>query len=223
MSGVITKTAPSEEPLTGNEARIYLKLDSDIETDLIISLIITARQFVEDYLGRALITQTLELGLDGMRDYEIPIFDGIRTGPDIYYKQRTIVMPKPPLREIVSVTTFNENSVGTVYNADQYYVDTMGTPGRIILKRGSTWPTPLRVGNGIVVEYKAGYGDRSAVPRGIKQAMLQYLTFLYENRGELGEKTPAAPNAVTSLLQPFKVMNFSSNPYYATGAYGFGA
>ena len=69
------KTAPTTEPLTIDEAKLHLREDGTDQDDLISSLIVAARQHVEDVLKRSLITQTWELWLEEFpsRDYiEIP-------------------------------------------------------------------------------------------------------------------------------------------------------
>ena len=55
------KTAPETEPVSLNEAKAFLRVDSDEDDNYITSLIKTAREWCEDYQHRAYITQTWEL------------------------------------------------------------------------------------------------------------------------------------------------------------------
>lgn len=58
-------TAPTPEPVTLAEARLQIKADSDTTEDtLITGWIKSARKIAEQYTGRALAPQTLEMALD---------------------------------------------------------------------------------------------------------------------------------------------------------------
>lgn len=51
-------TEPSIEPVTLSDVKAYAKIDGSDDDGLLNDLIMTARQSVEKYLKRALITQT---------------------------------------------------------------------------------------------------------------------------------------------------------------------
>lgn len=57
-------TPPSAEPLTLAEVKAHLRLDGAEEDVLLLSLIRTARQFIERETGLCLITQSWRLYLD---------------------------------------------------------------------------------------------------------------------------------------------------------------
>lgn len=53
------------------------------------------------------------------------------------------------------------------------------------------------------IVYEAGYGETpEAVPAPIRNAILQYAAFLYENRGDINAEPP---QAVLDLLKPYVV------------------
>ena len=68
MGSLVVSSAPSSEPLTLSETKSYLRVDHSNDDALITSLIIASRQFVEEHTGRGLMTQTLNLFLDGFRE-----------------------------------------------------------------------------------------------------------------------------------------------------------
>lgn len=57
-------TPPASEPVTLLEAKLHLRVDTDMEDGLISALIITAREQVEHVTGQRLVTQTWTLEAD---------------------------------------------------------------------------------------------------------------------------------------------------------------
>ena len=119
------KTAPSVEPITLDEAKNHLKIDSAEDNALISSKIITARQWAEKETKRAFITQTLEMYLDSA--------------------PAEIEIPRPPLQSVESIKTISavESSVDQTSAKDQailYVAATTGfvTEDTIVINRGGT-------------------------------------------------------------------------------------
>jgi uncharacterized phiE125 gp8 family phage protein len=158
------KTAPTLEPVTLDEARNHLKVDSADDNLLITALITTARQLAERETKRAFITQTWELILDA-------------AGSEIE-------IPKPPLQSVVSIKVIDDAGNESVVDSSYYDVDASGnSPGRVKLKAGCTWPSHRGFAS-FIVEFNCGYGDTAdKVPGMLKQAMLQIIGRLYDNRG----------------------------------------
>ena len=89
------------------------------------------------------------------------------------------------------------------------------------LRKGKTYPTGLRLTNGLEIKYVAGYGASADVPQQIKQGCLAYASYLNEHRGDiLDGKNLTPPKVATQLLSPFVIKNLSSNPYRGTSKYG---
>ena len=134
--------------------------DSDIE-----SFITVARDIVEEHTGRRLINQTWNYYLD-----EWPCKDHIK-------------IPYAPLVSVASVKYTDCDGVEYTMSTDSYIVDTKSEPGRIVLQYDGSWPsvTPYPV-NPINIEYVAGYGTSTNVPKTIKQAIKLIVGDLYENR-----------------------------------------
>tara|TARA_X000001388_G_C2206457_1_gene113300 strand:+ start:183 stop:845 length:663 start_codon:yes stop_codon:yes gene_type:complete len=207
MGSLVVSSAPSSEPLTLSDTKSYLRVDHSSDDSLITSLIIASRQLVEEHTGRALITQTLHLFLDGFNEAEDPLWEGVRTGPYLNFYKNYIDLPRPPVASVTSIHTFDDDDNSTLYATANYYVNSAREPARIVLRTGSTWPTALRVANAIKVVYEAGYGSAGAVPNPIKQAMLQLVAHMYEQRGDMADVNGETkmPILVKKLLAPYVV------------------
>jgi uncharacterized phiE125 gp8 family phage protein len=175
------KTAPAVEPVTLETAKNHLKVDSNDDNLLITALITTARQLAEKETKRAFITQTWQMYLDSA--------------------PAEIEIPKPPLQSVSSIKVIddagNEDEVSSTY----YDVDASeNSPGRVRLKSGCSWPS-YRGFASFIIEFKAGYGDDAeSIPETLRQAVLQIVGHLYDNRGS--EDIPAGAKA---LLWSYKV------------------
>ena len=90
------------------------------------------------------------------------------------------------------------------------------------MRDGGTWPTDLRNANGIEVLYIAGYGDtRATIPEPIRVAMLEYIAFLYEHRGDDEGRALNPPMMIRSLLQPYVIMRYGVSPFNGGMAVGY--
>ena len=188
-------TAPATEPVSASEAKSHLRVDTTADDTLIGTLITAARQHVENHLRRALITQTWELVMDAF-----PAGDVIR-------------LPRPPLVSVTSIKYTDEDGNESTFSSAAYVVDTDSTKGRVVLKSGETWPSDtLAAANGVRVRYVAGYGEASAVPRPIRQAILLLIGTLYENRESVlvaqGVTVAQLPFGVEALLMPYRIFGW---------------
>jgi len=198
------KTAPATEPVSLTEAKLFLRVDHTEEDALISDLISAAREMVENRILRALITQTWTLTLDFFPAARSPDWwDGVRQASinSIDEGGRTIVLPRPPLVSVTHLKTYGEDNVATTYSSDNYIVDLTSQPGRLVLENGQVWPADLRAARAIEVEFVAGYGAASDVPKALKTAIMMILAKMYECRGEAVEM----PTMAEKLISPFSV------------------
>lgn len=177
------KTAPTIEPITLKEAKEHLRVDLDDDDFLITALIETARLLIEKRTGRALITQTWQLILD--EDTE------------------EIELPYPPLQSVSSVKYIKDDGTEATASSSLYDVDTsQNSPGRIKLKNGCSWPTHRDFAS-FIIEYVVGYGDAADdVPETLKQAILQTVAHLYENR-----ESQEIPEGIHALIFPYRIFS----------------
>jgi uncharacterized phiE125 gp8 family phage protein len=214
MSG-IEQTTPTREPLFVDDVRNYLRLDDDVEETLIVSLIVAARNWAENYTGRAFITRTVSQYLDGFIEVDNRLWEGWRTGPNTVNYQNFIELAAAPVISVTHVKYFTDDNTENTWAASNYHIDTIRTPSRIALRDGGSFPSDLRSVNGLKIVFEAGYGASPVnVPDAIKMAMMQYCTFMYEHRGDFERfPPPQPPKLLTQLLQPYQIMRFSSTPY----------
>lgn len=162
-------TKPAIEPVTVAEVKTLTHVSHDVEDDLINRWIKTARQKAETYQWRAYINQTLELSFDR-------------------FPRMPIEIPRSPLQSVTSIKyTDFEGTETTLYESgseDMFLVDTEGEPGRINLAYNESWPSvTLRSLSPVQIVFVAGYGDEASdVPDFVKDAILMYCGWRYENR-----------------------------------------
>lgn len=185
-------TAPFEKILTLDAARLHLRLDADGSPathpdDAMIEALIEAAANDLDapngFLGRALVTQTWDLYLDGWQDQ--------------------IFLPFPPLQSVDSVIYRTPEGVNQTLAADQYQV-VQGEPSSIIPAYDTNFPDVREGSDVIKIRFTCGYGDADDVPRIIKQYALMQITSWYEHRSTIGQSLSEAP-FVRLMLQSYRV------------------
>jgi hypothetical protein len=182
-------TAPAVEPVSADELRTMLKEDvSELGDSEAERLIASARQFVEEITGIALITQEWEMTLDRWPGYGEPWWDGVREGHVSQLKGRAkpVTLPRYPLQSVDSVKTYDLGDTETTITVSTVFnVDLAARPGRMHLKAGQTWPIATRDFDAIHIGYTAGFGDAPAdVPPVLRDAVLLLAAYHYNHRGE---------------------------------------
>lgn len=197
-------TAPIVEPVSLAELKLHSRLDlADATEDALLTRLITAaRLHVETLTGRALCTQTWRYSL---KEWPASL---------------RLVLPRPPLQSVTSVTYLDADGVTQTMSAGDYRVygaetapvkTAYGPPGEVWLRSAKSWPTAsLEQGPAITVEYVAGYGGASDVPTALIQAVLLLAGHWYEHREAAEDSKFAAgvaemPFAVKALLAPLQV------------------
>jgi uncharacterized phiE125 gp8 family phage protein len=213
--GSVLVTAPATEPVTAGELRTHLRVDAtELPDGEANALIAEARQMIEQITGLAFISQSWRLSIDRWPGGQEAWWDGVRQMSinQLYAPSyiTSVELPRWPLASVTSVTVYDEDSnssavtVGTTFDVDTYQ-----TPGRMTLKRGSTWPIALRANNAIEIIYVAGYANAAAVPAILKRAIKQLAAFLYTNRGDVCEPADAmeksGANQILALYRPMRV------------------
>ena len=213
MGGQSVTTDASIDPLTYSEIRDYLRLDEGVDETLLITLLKMATQYVEKFTGRALINRTITLFIDGVDEIDLALWEGTRVAPDMSIRKRYIELPTTPVSSVTSISSFSDNDTETTFASTKYFVDTAREPARVYLRDGQAWPQSLRVANGLKIVYVAGYGsNRTDVPEAIRLGILNIIAFNYEHRGDF-EGVLRQPAMVQSLLQPYRKLSFTNNPF----------
>ena len=189
-NSVTRATGPAVEPLTVAEAKLHLRVDTTEDDTYIGTLITAAREWVENYLDRTLITTQLIL-----RAAEFPTEE--------------LELARPPMATagtataVVITYTLADTTTATLSTA-LYRVDRTTTPGNVAPVINGTWPSDvIEDANAVAVTYWAGYGPTSAsVPATIRHAMLMLIGHWYESRSTVlvGVTSKPLEFAVESLL-----------------------
>lgn len=215
MAGLITVTEPEREPVTAIEAREHLRLDDDVDNVQVMSYIMAARQWAENYTDRVFITRTMRQYLDAQEGIMIRYWEGSRTGHQNIGANQHIELAAAPLVEVTSIKYYNDADEESTWDASNYYVDSASDVPKVILRDGGNFPTDLRVANGLEINFTAGYGSSPKdVPEPIRLAILQYMTFMYEHRGDFERFPPPQPPVILrTLLNPYKRMRFGISAF----------
>jgi uncharacterized phiE125 gp8 family phage protein len=171
-------TAPDEEPLFVDDVKAHCRINGDDDDQLIESMITAARQMAETQTKRALITQTWDLYLD-----KFPC--------DYAY---SIILPKPTLQSVTYLKYIDTDGVLQTLSADNYKVDNVTEPARIVPAYGYSWPSTRDEINAVVIRFVCGYGDdEESVPSAIKDWMKIKISTMYEYRDEFISGTIIQP------------------------------
>lgn len=147
-------TAPSSEPVTLAEAKLYLRVDNTTEDSLIADLIVAARMSAESYLKKSLITQAWKLVYNGIVDEEVELL-------------------MLPVVSIVSVIVVNRDASTQTISSAGYYLN--ASKNKLIFDSPPT-------GFAIEITYSTGYGTASAIPSPIKYGIIAHIAAMYDNR-----------------------------------------
>ncbi|MCI0571347.1 MAG: head-tail connector protein [Myxococcaceae bacterium] len=182
-------TPPATEPVSLAEAKAHLRLESAEDDAYVTTLILAARQHVEDVCWRRLVTQEWEAVLEAFP------CDG------------ELEMPGGNLQAIVSVTYVDEAGAQQTLAPATYAADTVSVPGRLLLAYGQAWPSTRCQWDAVRVRYTVGWAA-AEVPAPIRQALLLLVAQLYEHRVPevTGTIVSKVSFAVDSLLSPHRLV-----------------
>jgi uncharacterized phiE125 gp8 family phage protein len=178
-------SGPATEPVTLAEAKRHLREFStvtDNDAD-ITALIQGAREWVEEFTGRALIEQQWRLSIGDQA-----LVDTV-SQPARYCAPREtlgteIYLRKSPALAIVSFVSVDAAGVETAVDADSYALrDASSRWPRVVALNGANWSTGV-----YKIVFRAGYADTvsspaqdaSVVPERYKQAMKLWIEAMYD-------------------------------------------
>jgi uncharacterized phiE125 gp8 family phage protein len=181
----ILVTGPVLEPVSLEDLKLWLRIDTSEEETLLTALITSARLIVEAVTRRILITQTWRLvGSAWPIDEVLPL-------------------SLSPVQSVASARIFDEAGTPTSIDLAKLTLETTGNDFALRFK--NDLPTPTRPFSGIEIECVCGYGNAEAVPEPLRLAIRMIATYWYENRGDIVQTTvDNLPPGVKSLLQPYK-------------------
>lgn len=188
----ITTTATGD-PVTYQEARIYLRVDADDEQSLITSLITVATRSSENFTNRLFMRQTAKARYD--------------------WFPREIILPRSPVQSVSSITFIAATGNTATLATTVYQVDTQSEPARIMPTASESWPsTQADTYNVVTVTFIGGYATATTdlatkVPDGLKTAIKWQVNHMHENREPVvvGVTAMVLPESTQNLLWQFRV------------------
>lgn len=199
--------APQNEPVTLQQAKKHCRVTIDDDDDLILGYVAAAREYVEGFCRKTLLTTTLVYALDAFpyrsryAGWHRPLHEYQGLQVVRHHNDNIIRIPRPPLQRIIQVTYIDEAQVTRTLAPALYGVDVISQPGKLFLLEGAFWPTTVLQPNAVQIEFEAGYKTTAEVPRTLRTAILLLVAHLYENREATAEKVlQEIPLAVKSML-----------------------
>ena len=154
---LIQSIAPTLEPITLAEMKLFIGLTKAGDDALVESYITTARQKAESIMNRQLMPCTYELYFDVMPS--------------------EITLHRPPFVNLVSFQAFD----GTTWNDVVNELDDKSTP---VLLYVTEWPLISSNKNSVKVVYEAGYTDATKVPESIKSWIRIEVGYMYDQEAK---------------------------------------
>lgn len=159
-------TPPATEPVSTADIKTHLRIDHSDEDSYLATLGSVARRHVEQITWRALITQTWRMSLR-----EFPCSDS------------PIVVPRAPLQSVTSISYTDDAGGSQTWDAADYDVDTVVTPGTIEPGWGESYPSTREEPGAVLVTYVAGFGDSASdVPADLVHAIKILVADMYCRR-----------------------------------------
>lgn len=182
-------TAPALEPVSLDEAKAWLRLDSTDEDPLLSALIVSARLTLESYTRRFFVTQSWRMRLDAW--------------PAQTLRRRTLAIPFSPFRSLSAIRVYDTGDLAQTLASASYRAAPTREAGRVAFL--SPPPGPGRVCDGIEIDLVAGYGDSAAdTPEPLRRAILALIAHWHENRGDVGDAGAPLPTIAMALAKPFR-------------------
>lgn len=212
------------EPVTLDEAKLQVKLPVGVthpEDSLLDDILIpAARERGEGATNRQFRQVTYDLTLDSADEW--PWGSGRaqtreRGGTGWSRRLSWIDLPKPPLVEVLSITSVDVDGVTQTFAPDQYLVDAPTGPkarrGRVALAYGAIWPWTRDQINALTIRFVAGYSllplptYGPTLPALLKAAMLLDIATLYGPAREnlaVGTIVAEIPGTANAIYRSFK-------------------
>ncbi len=175
------------QPVSLEEAKQQCRATDCVDEDGLISIYVgAATSDAGSRMQRALVPSRYRLTLDAFTP--------------------AIELLMPPILDVESVKFFDANGDLQTVDPQDYLVDKVSEPGRLVPAPDRRWPITQGRANAVEVTYTAGYPD-SEVPKPIKSWILLATADLYEQRTRSAEK-PALPQGFAdALLAPYCIFS----------------
>lgn len=185
------ETEPTDQPVTLDETKDFLRQDGDGDDTLISALIRAATHQAEKYTNRFFIERTVEAKFAGSE------FSRCERYPFLNVR-------RAPLSSITSFKVMVNDALADIPSTS-YQLKESTSFARVLITdsiTGDDVPFPL------VLTCVVGYGKSKDVPEDIRTAIKMIVAFLYENRGDVQPDSKGGlPLEVKSILGKYKIIN----------------
>lgn len=181
--------APTTQCVSVDEIKDFLRLQGTTSDDYLLqSLIKAAEDYAENYMKRAIMSQTWELRLDDFSGHD-----------------SDIELPRPPLTTVssnVTISYVEDSTTGntTAVPSTAYTIDYYSVPGILYPSYDNEWPDPRDEKNAVRITYVCGYTTPGDVPESIRHWVKLRVGSMYEHRESLMVGTG---NFITELPRSF--------------------
>lgn len=200
LKSITSLAGPSVEPVTGTEAFAFCRIDDTGEGTIISSLITAAREAVESYTGRALLSQQFQLTMptwasgyneDNRFGSLLPVnssswnqTSAFSLFPNTLRRDLNVIyLERSPLISVDAVKYYDATETLQTLSSANYYALTNCQPGAVALKSTASWPDLYDRPDAVQIQFTAGHGTiASSVPQTLRQAVLFLVKHYYDNR-----------------------------------------
>lgn len=154
---LVQTVAPTKEPITLAEAKLFMRILEDDDDALITSMIVGAREYAENYTNRQLMPATFELTLNSFA--------------------QDLQIPKAPLNSITKIEYMDVDGMYQTLDTSLYY--SYGENGTSKLHFESGLPTFKDDKRAVKITFTSGY---TTVPSSIVSFIKVLVSTMYENR-----------------------------------------
>lgn len=163
-------TPASSYPITLDELKAHLYLDTSDDDSRLTSLIAAATDYIESYTNRAYVQQTWKMVLPGFpASCHWPYF-AVPQYPRDHHHPSAIELPRPPLVSITNIKYYDypTNTLQTLNPSTDYRVVT-GFSDAGWVEPVDSWPGTFCRMDAVQIQFVAGYS--SAPPELLKHAV----------------------------------------------------
>lgn len=201
METILLVSRSASPVVSVQEAAEHCRVTDEGEFPILSNLVAVATEAVEDYTGLVLTEAHFRWCSDRWPFVPPEAFPWYGQRPSV---ARRIVLGRSPLRSVQAVTYRDTLGAAVTLAPESYTVDTVNTPGGVVLK--STLELPALSEefspDAVAVEFTAG-GSPSERAR---QAVLLMVSHLYDNQGVVtASNVSELPYSYQSLLAALRV------------------
>lgn len=176
-------TPPATEPVSLEQAKAWLRVDTPDEDELIAGLIVAARGVIEQQARKCLLAQSWRITLDHWPD------DGV------------IRLPLAPVMAVDAIRVKTSATGETLLASTGYRLD--AARGLVLITAAP--PLPAVMIGGIEIDVTCGYGATATdVPGPLRLAMRLMIARWYEHRGDGAGPEQTLPEELAPLMASFR-------------------